>query len=140
MARMARRSLSSASLRVQETEDDCTDEEDYYAPIPPRKSPKAKHNPQTSSSNVDDLMAQFQEFMAMGLGSPHRCGTNSRSGSPIYLGGVHIPTYWGSFSPPKGPYGYGVGMPGSIVGAGNIVNPSISNVGNDNSVKKVYRE
>jgi len=76
----------------------------------------------------------------MGMGSsPHRSGgSNSRSGSPINIGG--IPMYGGSISPPPiGPYGYG--MPGTIVnsGVGNIVNSSISNVGNDNSVRKVYR-
>jgi len=136
-ARMARRNLSSASLHVQDTEDDYTDEEDDYAPLPPRKSSKSKRKPQTPSGNVDDLMAQFQGFMPMGMGSPRRSGSNSRSGSPIYIGGnPYIPNYGGS---PIGPYGYG--LPGTIVnsGVGNIVNSSISNVGNDNSVRKVYR-
>jgi len=140
-ARMARRNLSSASLHrdVQDTEDDYTDEEDDYTPLPPRKSSKSKskRKPQTSSGNVDDLMAQFQGFMPMGMGSPRRSGSNSRSGSPINIGGN--PYFGGSMSPPIGPYGYG--LPGTIVnsGVGNIVNSSISNVGNDNSVRKVYR-
>jgi hypothetical protein len=167
-ARMARGNVSSASLRV---EDNCTDtdEEDDYAP--PRKnpkvqrktqtssgkSPKAKHRPQTSSpgthprSNVDDLMAQFEGFTPMGLGSnPHRSRSrsNSRSSSPIYTPGVnsnpYFPAYGGSssFPPPIGPYGYGVGMPGSVInsGVGNIVSSIISNVGNDNSVNRSYRE
>lgn len=148
-ARMARRNVSSASLRVQDTEDDCTDsdEEDNYSPSPPRKNRQAKRKPQTSSGNMDDLMAQFQGFMP-GLGSPHksrsRSGSNSRSGSPIYMGGVHsnsyIPGHGGPFSPPIGPFGYG--MPGSVINSsiGNIVNSAISNVGNDNSVRKVYRK
>ena len=135
-ARMARRNLSSTSLHVHDTDEDYTDEEDDYTRLPPRrkKSPKPKRKPQSSSgSNLDDLTAQFQGFVPMGMGSPHRSGSNSRSGSPIYIGG--IPMYGGS---PIGPYG----MPGSIVnsGVGNIVNSSISNVGNDNSVRKVYRE
>jgi hypothetical protein len=110
-ARMARRDLSSASLHVQDTEDDYTD-----TPLPPRKSPKSKRKPQTSSGNADDLMAQFQ-FMPMGMGSPRRNGSNSRSGLPIYIGGnPYIPTYGGSISPPVGPYGTIVNS-----GVGNIV-------------------
>ena len=71
------RNLSNASLRVQETEDDYTDEEDDYALAPPRKSPKVKRKPQTSSGTLplphtlDDLTAQFQGFMPMGPDSPH---------------------------------------------------------------------
>ena len=75
------RNLSNTSLRVQETEDDYTDEEDDYAPPPPRKSPKVtvKRKLQTSSSALlphisDDLTAQFQGFMPMGPGSPHWSG------------------------------------------------------------------
>ena len=133
-ARMARRNLSSASLHAHDSEDDYSDEEDdYNARLRPKKrSPKPKRKPQTSSGNlVDDLTAQFQGFMPMGMGSPHRSGSNSRSGSPIYIGGNPFIA---------GPYGYG--MPGTVVnsGVGNIVNSSISNVGNDNSVRKVYRK
>ena len=144
-ARMARRNVSSASLRVQETEDDSTDEEDDYIPSPPRKGrmPNRKH--QTSSGNVDDLMSQFQ-----GLGNPHRSrsgsGSKSRSGSPMYMPGMHsnpyFPAYGGSFPPPVGPYGYGVAMPGAVLnsGIGNIVSSIISNVGNDNSINQGYRK
>ena len=153
-ARMARRNLSSASLRVHETEDDYTetDEEDNYAPSPPKKIPKGKRKPQSSSGTlpreVDDLMAQLQGFTPIGNHrSRSRGGSNSRSGSPIYnIPGVHsnpyFPTYGDSFPPPIGPYGLGIGMPGSIVNSsvGNIVNSTISNVGNDNSVRKVYRK
>jgi hypothetical protein len=109
----------------------------------------------TLPHNVD---AQIQNFTRMGLG-PYGSGSNSGSrsgsllGSPIsYNSGVHsnpyFPTNGGSssssISPPTGPYGYGVGMPGpgSVVtsGSNNVVNSTISNVGNDNSVKKVYRK
>ena len=145
-ARMARRNLSSASLCVQETEDDYTDtDEDDYAPSPLRKSPKVRRKPQTSSGtlprDVGDLMAQLQGFTPMGLGSSRhrsRSGSNSRLGSQIYILGVHsnpyFPTYGGYFSPLIGPYGHGFGMPGSVVnaGVGNIVNSTISNVGNVN--------
>jgi hypothetical protein len=134
--RMARRNLSSAS---HETEDDCMGEEDDYTvtPLPPIKSLKTKRKPQTSSGNVDDLMAQFQGFAPMGMGSPHGSGSsNSGSGSPIYIIGSnpYIPPYGGSISPPIGPYGYG--LPGSP-GISSIV---YSNVGNNNSVRKVYRK
>ena len=174
-ARMARGNVSSASLRVQETEDDRTDtdEEDDYAPSPPRKSPNVqrksqtssgktpkakKYRPQTSSGthphHVDDLMAHLEGLTPMGLGTnPHRSRSrsrsrsNSRSGSPIYMPGVnsnpYYPAYGGSFPPGIGPYGYGVGMaPGSVInsGVGNIVNSIISNVGNDNSITRSYRE
>jgi hypothetical protein len=162
VAGMPRRKPSTASLCVQETEDEYTDtdasedSEDDSAPRAP--PPKIKSKPQASSFtlplNVDDWtrMAQLQGFPSMGLGSPYRSasGSNSRSDSssesPIYTPGVHsnpyFPMYGGSFSPPMGPYGYGAGMPGSVVnsGVGNIVNSTISNVGNDNSVKKVYRK
>ena len=111
-ARTARRNLSSAPLP---TEDDYTDVDDDHAPPPPRKSPNAIRKPQTSR-NVDDLRAQFQGFTPtrMGLGSPYRSrsGSNSRSGSPIYI-------------PPAGVH---------------IVNTIISNAGNDTSVKKIYRK
>ena len=111
-ARMARRNLSSASLR--DTEDDySTDEEDYYTRLPPRKSLKRpKRKPQTSLAlgNLDDFMPRFQGFMpmGMGMGSPHRSGSNSLSGSPIYIVGSEISSN------------------------------AYSNVGNDNSVRKVY--
>ena len=109
-ARMARRNLSSASLR--DTEDDySTDEEDYYTRLPPRKSFKRpKRKPQTSLGNLDDFMPRFQGFMpmGMGMGSPHRSGSNSLSGSPIYIVGSEISSN------------------------------AYSNVGNDNSVRKVY--
>ena len=134
--RMARRNLSSTSLRAQETPDDNTDEDDYI-PSPPRKNSKAKRKPQTPLGNftrdVDDLMAQLQGFTPMGLTNPHR----SRSASPV---GIHSNLYGPAFSPPIIPYGHGVGMPGTIFnsGVGNITNTTIANVGNDNSVRKVY--
>jgi len=142
-ARMARRNLSSASLRVQETEDDYTDEEDDYVPLTPRKSSKAKRGkPWTSFGNLDDVMARLQGFMPMGMGSPHTSasGSNSRPGSPIYIGGnPYTPMYGGSISPLIGPSGYGYGLPGLTVNS-EISSIVYSNVGNDNSVKKVYRK
>ena len=136
--KMAHRNLSNPSLHARRTEDDYTDEEDDYAPSS-RRSSKGKRKPRTSSGslprNADDS----------GMGSPHWSGSNSRSGSPMYMSGMHpyFPAYGGSFPPPVGPYGYGVGMPGSIInsGIGNIINSTIANVGNDNSVvKNVYRK
>jgi hypothetical protein len=138
--RMAHRNLSSASLRAQETPDDNTDEEDDYTPSPPRKNSKVKRKPQTPLGklprDVDDLMAQFQGFTPMGLANPHRSG----SASPMYMPGIPSNPYGASFTPPIIPYGYGVGMPGTMVnsGIGNITNTTIANVGNDNSVRKVY--
>ena len=109
-ARMARRNLSSASLLRDMEDDYSTDEEDDCTRLPPRKSFKAKRKPQTSSDNLDDFMARFQRFMpmGMGMGSPHRSGSNSLSGSPIYIVGSEISS------------------------------TAYSNVGNDNSVRKVY--
>jgi Na+/H+ antiporter NhaD/arsenite permease-like protein len=129
--KMARRKLLSASD---------TDGEDGYAPSPPRKSRKVRHRPQTSSGSLpryeDDLMARFQGFTPMGPDS------NSRSGSPVYMPGVrpnpYFPTYGPSFPTPIGPYG--VGMPLINAGVGNIVNSTISNVGNDNSVERDRRK
>jgi hypothetical protein len=149
------RKSAMASLRMppQETDlrVDSTDEFgllDYVSDHAPSPSGTLPHN-------VD---AQIQNFTRMGLG-PYGSGSNSGSrsgsllGSPIsYNSGVHsnpyFPTNGGSssssISPPTGPYGYGVGMPGpgSVVtsGSNNVVNSTISNVGNDNSVKKVYRK
>jgi hypothetical protein len=68
--------------------------------------------------------------------SPQGSGTSS----PMYY-----PPY-GYPSPlsmaPNGGYGGGVPGPGSVVntGVGNITNSVVQNVGNDNSVKKVYRK
>ena len=126
------RKASSASLRVPDTEDESTDDEE---PPPSRRSSKANRKPRSSSGSplrdVNDLISQAQSF---GLGG----GFNSGPGSPMY--NPYLPTYGASFSPPMGPYGYGVGMPGTVVnsGVGNITNTNISNVGNDNSVKRVY--
>ena len=123
--RIPRRNVSSASLRIQETDDDYTDtdeDEEDDSPSPSRKSPKVRRKPQTLSISlprqVDDLMTRFQGLTPVGLDS------DSRSGSPIYVPGVnpYFPTYGAPFSPP---YGYGhVGMPGLVVnaGVGNIVN------------------
>ena len=122
-ARTARWNPSSTSLRFQETEYESPEEEDDYAPPPSRKSPKVKRNPQTLSRThplphiSEDLMAHFQEFMQMGPGSPHWSGSNSRSGSPMYIPGMHsnpyFPMRYGSFPLPTGHYVYGVGMPGT---------------------------
>jgi Na+/H+ antiporter NhaD/arsenite permease-like protein len=140
--RMARRKLLSASLHVQDDHADADEEDDYHSPSPPRKSPYVRRKPQTSSDSLpryeDYLMARLQGFPPMGLDS------NSRPGSPIYMPGVrsypYLPTYGPSFPTPSpiGPYGYDVVMPGSIVngGVGNIINSTISNVGNDNSVDR----
>ena len=127
------RNLSSASLRVQEM-----DEEDKHALSPPRKSPKAKHKPRTSSGNMDDLITQFQGFaLARGMGNPHRSrsagGSNSRSGPPSFLhSNPYFPTHGRSESltPPKGP-----GSSVSSSSVENIASSSLSNVGNVNSVK-----
>jgi Na+/H+ antiporter NhaD/arsenite permease-like protein len=149
---MARRKPLSVSLHhdAQEAEDDHTDTdgelEDDCSPSPPRKSSNVRRRPQTSSYtlpryHVGDSMARFQGFTPMGP------DFNSRSGSPIYMPGVrsnpyYFPTYHDvpSFPTPSpiGPYGYDVGMPGSIVnaGVGNIVNSTISNVGSNANSRK----
>ena len=150
----------------QSTDDPSTDEE---TSPPPKKGPKVGRKPQippgTLPREVDDLMAQFQRFGTPLGGSPH----GSRSGSPGPMNyppyGYPVPPSmapngYGGGVPGSGPHGsgptspmyyppygyplngvYGGGVPGSIVnsGVGNITNSTISNVGNDNSVQKVYR-
>ncbi|KAF8816232.1 hypothetical protein BYT27DRAFT_7238066 [Phlegmacium glaucopus] len=125
-----RRSSKAKKNRSKSTEDEYTEED---KPRAPRKSPKVNRKPHSSSSSsppaVDGLMTQLRSF-------------TPRSGSP-YGSGYHSPvypqTYGSPFSSSIGPYGYG---PGTIVnsGVGNITNTTISNVGNNNSVKRVYRE
>ena len=117
-----------------ETEDQLKDREKS-----PRlkKTPKVDRKPRSPpSGSVDDLTAQFQGF---GMGcSPHGSGSSTPYSSP----------YGSPFPPPMESYGYygysgyGSGGPGTIVrtGVGNIINTTISNVGNDNSVKKIYRK
>jgi hypothetical protein len=46
-----------------------------------------------------------------------------------------------SFAYPMAPYGYGVGGPGTVVNVyPEVRNTTISNVGNNNSVRKAYRK
>lgn len=129
------RSSKTKAARREETEDESTYDEEDYVPPPPRKNSKVNGPPRSSSGSpfreVDDLMAQIHGFTASGLG---RSGSNSRPRSPMYP-----PQYGSPFSPP---YGYGIGVPGAIVnsGVGNITNTTISNVGNNNSIRKVYRK
>ena len=137
--RTAQRKVSSTQPHFEETDDQPTDEE--KSP-PPKKGPKVARKPQTppDSHELDDLIARFQRFSTP-LGSPH----GSRSGSPMYYS-----PYGSPLPPSMAPdgygygygYGYGGGVPGTFVntGVGNITGTIISNVGNDNSVKKVYRK
>ncbi|KAF8800779.1 hypothetical protein BYT27DRAFT_7262615 [Phlegmacium glaucopus] len=116
-----RKSYKAKRNPSKSTEDEYTDseEEEGYKRRAPRKSPKVNRNPRSSSSSlppaVDGLMSQFRSFTPGWSEYP-----------PMY------PT-----TPFIGPYGYG---PGTVVnsGVGNITNTTISNAGNDNSVKKVY--
>ena len=133
-----RRELSGTPPHFEETEDQSTDEEESP---PPKKNPKIARKPQIPPGSppheVDDLMAQFQGFGTPLGSSPH----GSRSSSPMrYL--PYGPPLPPSMAPVGHGYGYGGGVPGTIVntGVGNITNSIISNVGNDNSVKKVYRK
>lgn len=138
------RKLSPTPPHLEETEEQPTDEE---KPPLPKKTPKVARKPQIPPGSppreVDDLMAQFQGFgtgVPLG-GSPH----GSRPSTPMY----HLP-YGSPFPLPMGPesygygygYGYGGGVPGSVVnsGVGNIIHSTITNVGNDNSVRKIYRK
>ena len=142
--RTTHRKLSPTPPHLEETEEQPMDEE--KSP-PPKKTPKVARKPQIPPGSppleVDDLMAQFQGFgtgVPLG-GNPH----GSRPSTPMY----HLP-YGSPFPPPMGPdgygygygYGYGGGVPGSVVnsGVGNIIHSTITNVGNDNSVRKIYRK
>lgn len=123
------RNLSRTSLRV-ETDEDTEEEEDYVSR--PRVNRKPQSSPGRRPVDVDGLMAHLTP---LGLGgSPHWNGSGMHN--------PYFPTYGGSISPPMGPYGYGMGLPGTVInsGVGNITNTTISNVGNNNSVRKVYRK
>ena len=142
--RTARRKLSGIPHHFEETKDRDQPTDEERSPSP-KKSPKVVRKPQIPPGSppreVDDLMAQFQGFGTPLGGSPY----GSRSGSPMYY-----PPYGSPLPPSMAPdgygygygYGYGGGVPGSIVnsGIGNITHTTISNVGNDNSVKKIYRK
>lgn len=138
--RRERRKVSNSSLRVEETEDESTYEEASYVPPAPRKSPKVDRSSSRSPPRaMDDVKVQVIQFG----NTHHGSKSNSRSGSPKHAhSNPYLPMYGLPFSPPIGPYGYGVGVPGTIVnsGIGNITNTTISNVGNDHSVKRIYRK
>ena len=101
-----------------------------------RRRTNPHRSPTGSTREMEDLMAQFQ-----GLGTPLGSSPHgSRSSSPMYFSPYHGP---GSPLPPSTAPGYGYGYGpygGGVPGVGSITNSIISNVGNDNSVKKVYRK
>lgn len=108
--------------RVEDTTDDeemgeeTMDEDEDRAFPPQRTSRKANRRRQTSTPEMDDLMARLQSL-----------------GTPIQF------QYGNPYPIPMGSHGY---MPGTVInsGIGNITNSNISNVGNNNSVTKVYSE
>jgi len=126
-----RRKLSNSPPHFEETENQSTDEE--KSP-PPKKSPKGAPK---ADSQVDDLMAQFQKFVA-NLGSiPH----GSRSSSQMYY-----PPYGSPLPPSVVPNGYGNGYgvvpeTRTVINSTirNISNSNLSNIGNNNSDQKFYR-
>ena len=134
--RNARQKLSNTQL-----EDQLTEEELYSAP---KKGPKVDRKPQSPPGSppreVDDLMAQFQGLGMHSRDSPH--GSGSTSPVSMHFSPYGSPPSLPPSMAPYGWYGYGGGGPSSIVntGVGNITNTTISNVGNDNSVRKMYRK
>ena len=128
--RTARRKPSSTSLG--ETEDEYTDDEDRM-PRPSRKSRKANHRPQSLPRSppldVNDLMDRIKDFTPLGC-NLYGSQSDTHISSPMYGPLVSAPSW---------PYGY---LPGTIVnsGIGNITNATIANVGNDNSVRNIYRK
>jgi hypothetical protein len=136
----ARQTPSRTSIRAEETSDEDEESTDDEEDSRPRrqsrgKSPKVNRKSRSLSNSllfdVDDGTSQIKGFSFLN-------GSHSES----YLGIPVFPTYGPPFSPPPGSlYGYGVGLAGTIVnsGVGNISNTSISNVGNDNTVRKLYR-
>ena len=161
-------SASLRGVQETDLEVDSTDKLlDYglgHAPSPSRMSPSPiEYMPQTLSgtlpynASVDEIQGFTPPIME--LGSPYS-GSNLRSaslGSSIPISGMYSDPYLqtnmgsssSSTSPPAGPYHYPTDnhrvplMPGlgSVVSSGsnNLINSTISNVGNDNSVTKVYR-
>lgn len=133
--RTARPRPSNTSPHIEQT----TDEEEGHAPPHPRKSSRTNHEPKRSPEppcDVDDLNAQFQGMWGIPLGDSPRW---NRPNIP-----APFPMYGFPFPPSIPPYGYGYGgyAPGTVIntGVGNITNSIISNSGNDNSVRKVYRK
>lgn len=121
-ARRKPSSTSASHRRAEETDDESTDGEDQMPPLG-RKSRKDNRGPQSLPPfGGNEWLKDF---------SPFGFGAGPYLGPPMYSGGF--------ISPPTGSHsGY---LPGTIVnsGVGNIVSSIISNVGNNNSVNKVYR-
>lgn len=77
----------------------------------------------------------------------HENASNPRLCSPMYTPNPHfVPSHnpyrpggGPSFSYPMGPYGYGVSGPGTVVHP-EVRTTNISNIGNNNSVRKAYRK
>lgn len=135
------KSTTAQTRRSPRVED--TDDEEAHAPPSRKNSPKVTRKSQSSShslpQDMDDFVEDFEGFSRSG-------GSKSRSRARVHISGIHsnpcFQTHGISFSPPLGPYGYNVDLPGLTInsGIGNIVNTSLSNIGNDNSVNKFYRK
>ena len=165
LASASLRGVQETDLEVDST-DKLLDYGLGHAPSPSRMSlSPIEYMPQTLSgtlpynASVDEIQGFTPPIME--LGSPYS-GSNLRSaslGSSIPISGMYSDPYLqtnmgsssSSLSPPAGPSpshypNHSVPlMPlaglGSIVSSGsnNLINSTISNVGNDNSVTKVYR-
>jgi len=133
-----RRRLSGISIRVEEIENESNDDSDEpedntSSASRPRKNPKVNRKPRSSSSSplrdADDWMAHINNtFMPFGW-NPH-------GGSPMYTQNTHCDPYLSALWDPCAHH-HGIGIVNS--GFGNITTATISNIGNNNSVKKTYR-
>ena len=128
-----RRKLSGISLRVEDTEDESSDDDELEDDRHSRMGPKVNRKPHNSSRNplrdADDLMAQMNGFMPFGW--------NSHGGSSMYTRNTHCDPYLSTLWVEPCAFS-GLGIVNS--GLGNLTTATISNIGNDNSVKKVYRK
>ena len=132
-----RNASGSPRRRLVESWDSTDDEENLQSLRNPRPTRRmARRNLSSASLPEEDLqsmrsatrMSRWNRLPSASLRVQEWSGSNSRSGSPMYMlgtaSGIHpnryFPTYLGSFSPPTGFY-----MPGTVIN-GNVTNTTVT--------------
>ncbi|KAF8801381.1 hypothetical protein BYT27DRAFT_7262057 [Phlegmacium glaucopus] len=140
-----------------ETEDRSTEEEEDYAPQPPRSSRKVKRKSQRPldrayQAGTSHITLHIVQCVGILFHLPMEALTGAhqtRIGSPMYTThplvphcnpyhSTHLHPY--PYPLPMGPYGCTIGGPGTNVnsGVGNITHMTISGIGNNSSVNDGY--